>query len=185
MTTTRRLPLACVLGVALALAGCAGPAPEGSMPEPDATATTPDTTGSAATATTTPDVTAAAAPATGAALDAALAACAELDAMTLPGDDLGLLQEQQRALTVAAEHLRVAADADAGYLDDVDLVRAMAAGAADAVALLEEHGEDPDTWDETAQQAWGAYVFAQVDRITPMFELCNTVDPPDGWSPED
>lgn len=147
MTTTRRPRLACVLGAALLVAGCAGPAPAAETPE-----------------------------------DAARAACAELDALPLGGSEVGPLQEQQRGLTVAAEHLRVAADADADYLDDAEVVEAMAAGVADAIALLEEHGENTDSWDAEAQQAWGTYAFSQADRLMLVFELCNTVDPPGGSS---
>src|SRR5665647_3551509 len=99
--------------------------------------------------------------ATGTAEDAARAACAELDAIPLGGTEVGPLQEQQHGLTVAAEHLLVAADADAGYLDDAEVVEAMAAGAADAIALLEEHGENPDSWDAAVQRAWGTYALNQ------------------------
>lgn len=177
MTTTRRPRVACLLGVALLLAGCSGPAPAGSTP--NATAAAPDaTTPDAAT----PDAATDPAPATGTAEDAARAACAELDAMPLGGTEVGPLQQQQHGLTAAAEHLLVAADADAGYLDDAEVVEAMAAGAADAIALLEEHGENPDSWDAAVQRAWGTYALNQADGLMLVFQLCNTVDPPGGSS---
>jgi hypothetical protein len=144
--------------VALLLVGCSGPAPAGSTPN--------------------------AAPATGTAKDAARAACAELDAMPLGGSEVGPLQQQQHGLSAAAEHLLVAADADASYLDDAEVVGAMAARAADAIALVEEHGEDPDSWGTAAQQAWGTYAMNQADGFTLLFQLCNTVDPPGGTSSE-
>ena len=95
------------------------------------------------------------------------------------GSEVGLLREQQRVFTVAAEHLQVAADADSEYLDDAENVARMAANAADAVALLEEHGEDVASWDAAAEEAWGAYAIDQADAIGSLVQFCNVVDPPD------
>ena len=134
MTAPRRLCLTCTLYVALLLTGCAGQAPAGS-------------TASGAEAAPSPTA--------GSAEDAARAACAEIDATVGGGSEVGLLREQQRVFTVAAEHLQVAADADSEYLDDAENVARMAANAADAVALLEEHGEDVASWDAAAEEAWG------------------------------
>lgn len=119
-------------------------------------------------------------PAAGDAEESARAACAAIDAMPLGGTEVEPIQAQVQGFTAAAEHLRAAADADSAYADDAEVAAAMASRAADALAILEEHGEDPDAWDAEVQRDWGAYVFDQVDGVMHLIELCNVVDPPNG-----
>ena len=176
MTTARRLRLSCLLGAAMLLSGCGGVASTGSAPDATSTDDAP--------AARTPAAEDDAAPATASAEDAALAACAAIDAVPLGGTEVASLREQERGLTVAAEHLKVAAEADPSYFDDVEAVEGMAAGAAGALALLEEHGEDVTTWDTEAQEAWAGYAMQQADALMLVLDLCNAVDPPGGSSAE-
>ena len=122
--------------------------------------------------------------AAGDAQELARAACAAIDAVPLGGTDVEPIQAQVQGFAAAAEHLRAAADADSAYADDAEVAAAMASRAEDALAIVEEHGEDPDAWDAGVQRAWGEYVLDQVDGVMHVMELCNAVDPPNGRSEE-
>lgn len=168
MTTARRLGLACLLGTAVLLTACSGPTAD---PKPKAPAEAADAAAGPATAA-------------GTAEDAARAACAEIDALVIGGSRLGHVQDQERGVTAAAAHLRAAAEADESYRDEAEALEEMVVAAADALALVEEHGDDVASWDTDAQQAWGTAGMGVADGLVVMFELCNIVDPPDG-SPSD
>lgn len=184
MPTTRHRAPACLLGAVLLLTGCAGAqstgaAPTGAAPTvPPAAATAaadpaaPTADGAATTGATTVPA--------GPADEAARAACAAIDAIPLGAHELALQREQQRGLTAAAEQLRTAATSDPRYGADAETVASAAAAVDDAVALVEEHGEDADAWDPAVQEAWGAYAVAQADRFVAMMEMCETVDPSGG-----
>ncbi|NCT90477.1 hypothetical protein GXB85_05880 [Cellulomonas sp. APG4] len=152
------------------LSACGGVSPTGSAPDATSTADAPTAR--------TPAAEDDAAPATASAEDAALAACAAIDAMPLGGTEPAPLREQERALTLAAEQLRLAAEDDVRYLEGALVVEEMASGAADALALLEEHGEDVTTWEAEAQESWATYAMQQADAVMVVLELCNAVDPP-------
>lgn len=150
MAVDRRLRPATLFPVALLLAGC-GAAP----------GATPDVPTSARDAEA-----------------AAVAACAELDVVPLGGADTELVETQVAGFTAAAEHVRTAADADPAYADEAEEMAEMAARAREALAILEENGEDPDTWPDDVQRAWGAYAMDQAAGLMLVVRFCNEVDPP-------